>query len=140
MKKKLLRSAVYGLFFLVMSLLEIVIVFHDKDVAYRIKHIIWAILLLICASGYLVNWQDIKKGKRDICDDDERDRYINHVVGARVTKWLNWLMFGVAIIFMCLYGTYKQEILGIIAVLSIFYWNISLILEIIFTIIEERKS
>ncbi|WEV51064.1 hypothetical protein OZX69_08955 [Lactobacillus sp. ESL0731] len=140
MKKKLLRSAVYGLFFLVMSLLEIVIVFHDKDVAYRIKHIIWAILLLICASGYLVNWQDIKKGKRDICDDDERDHYIDRAAGARVAKWLNWLMFGVIVISTCLYGIYRQDDLIIIVGLSIFYWNISLILKIIFTIIEERKN
>lgn len=140
MKKKLLRTAIYGLFFLVMGILEVIIVFHDKDAAYRVKHIIWTILLLLCASGYLFNWQDIKKGKRDMLDDDERDSYIEHAAGARVAKWMEWLVLGTGLIFLCLYGVFQQDVLGIIAGISIFYWNISLILGIIFTIIEERKN
>ncbi|WEV36936.1 hypothetical protein [Lactobacillus sp. ESL0677] len=140
MKKKLLRNAAWQLMFLLGGLSEIIMVVQDHDGLFMIKHFIWAAVCLFCALGCYFNAKDIKKGKRDEWDNDERDRYINNIVGARALKWLSWLALIVFLIFAILYSKYKNDVCLGIACISIVYWNIGWILQVIFAIIEELKN
>ncbi|WEV70817.1 hypothetical protein OZY43_07735 [Lactobacillus sp. ESL0785] len=140
MKKKLLRNVAWELLFLIGGLSEIFMGVQDHDGLFIAKHLIWAVVCFICAAGCYFNAKDIKKGKRDEWDDDERNRYINNIVDARVHKWMTRLALCFFAIFVLLYNQYKNTVCLGIAAISLIYWNIDWILQVIFGIIEEQKN
>ncbi|WEV43568.1 hypothetical protein OZX56_08710 [Lactobacillus sp. ESL0684] len=140
MRKKLIKSAICEVFFLLLGLIELAAIFFSDGWAHQLKNFILAALGFFMALGYHINAQDIKKGHRDEFEDDERDRYVGNVADARVLKWLDNIVLIVAVIFALLYANFKVEAFTVIVTMSIFYWNVSLILQIIFGIIEDRKN
>ncbi|MDF7638005.1 hypothetical protein PT285_00945 [Lactobacillus sp. ESL0791] len=141
MNKKYLKKSVAEICFLLMGVSFIAsAAWNWPDLMRSIGDFISCLVSFFLAFGLDSDRRDLKKGKK-VIEDDERDNLVEHLADARTLKWLRNFIFLIGIVCLIVYAFYgKNMVWGIIAVVSLGYWNLCFILEIVFVLVENHKN
>lgn len=135
MKKNLFYSIICGLAAIGMIVFAVL---EWPQVGEVIRNVIFAVIFAFLSWG---NAYDARKEAKGKATEDERDTQVTLKADHRALVGLLWISFFLFIVFIVFYFLDNHNlILGVMGFLSLFYFTLSWVLQIIFAFIENAKS